>query len=182
MLRPRAHSAPLAAGSPPAVRGPDPGSPCSPGREGAFWGPSEPGSRKERLEQAGGGGGRGHQRSSTGRGQHPPECAVPTPERGSGLAAELRARSRAPRQTHSAPLTAGRSIPRLGFQRTGRAAAAPPRALRRSAPAPSRTPTARVAARGLGGRCRGSAQAPPGPGCPAAPRPATLAAACAGGI
>lgn len=57
MLRPRAHSAPLAAGSPPAVRGPDPGSPCSPGREGAFWGPSEPGSRKERLEQAGGGGG-----------------------------------------------------------------------------------------------------------------------------
>lgn len=60
------------------------------------------------------------------------------PREGGGLLGVPRSRAgggpgwsrRTPRQTHSAPLTAGRSIPRLEFQRTGRAAA-PPRALRR---------------------------------------------------
>lgn len=74
------------------------------------------------------------------------------PREGGGLLGVPRSRvggrldwsRRTPRQTHSAPLTAGRSIPRLEFQRTGRATA-PPRALRRTVSAKSRAPTAGIA-------------------------------------
>lgn len=102
------------------------------------------------------------------------------PREGGGLLGVPRSRAgggpgwsrRTPRQTHSAPLTAGRSIPRLEFQRTGRAAA-PPRALRRAVSAKSRARPAGIARAWAGRQVPGLRRLPglaPLRG-PTAPRP-----------
>lgn len=175
------------------VRDPDPGSPCSRQREGTLWGPSEPERREARLEQAGGGDAAG---SPSGRGQRPPRVRGGDRWRGTpAWPPSSESRAAHPGRLIRLHLRRGDRSRGSGFSAPGglRPPLHAPCAAR--VPAKNRAPTAGVARARAGrpgpgpGRSADSAASqPPGPRRragthgPAAPRPATLAAACARSI
>lgn len=151
------------------VPGPDPRAPHSPRKGGVFSGCRGQGRRETRQEKA----------AWAGTPEVPePEgsasarvCAEPTPERGSRPARPVpsgeRGAARPGRRIRLHLLRAYRSRG-SGFSARGRAAAAPPGALRCSVPAKIGTPTAGVARVRAGRRCQGqgATQAWPPPGLP----------------